>query len=622
MASASISLPSPASATPPISAGIGQRLVSPLAGSRRYNAGARRSTQYSICDCTHHTGDSPSVSVVALARVHSASSTSSRGLSPQVLLTECRRFSIASTLLGLSARYYPRPAKPPLCRACKRSPTRRRDPPQPAVPVLRPAHAAHRRLLRRSGGAHAESRPPRAGGRRVRPRVLPVAAVRAEPDVDAHRPPPVRAGVLDQRRLPALRCRHLAAQRGRRRLPARCSPAACTRWGRTSCTATPSAWSATTARTGAACRATTWACSTRPTIRGARASIARASASPRTRSRTSRPRDAACDYLRAAGEARRAGSDTPFCLTVGFLLPHPPYVAWREDYERFAGRVPPPAHGAPPSPPHAWEAWWRENRDIAQRRRRGGRCARAPRTTGSSIASTCCWARCWQCLAAEGLDDDTLVVYSTDHGDQLGERGLWWKHTLYEDSVRVPLVLRWPGMLPAGERRAQLVDLLDVAATMSSALGGPALPLRPRPQPAAHRARCRARPGSTRCSASTAPTTSPRGPAGRRRSSGWCAAARGSSSTRTATRRSSSISRDDPHERHDLAADPQHAARARSPAGARAGRLGSRARGRAHRRAPARQERPRRVGAPRAARPTSSAGQLLPEHNRLEPMPD
>jgi N-acetylglucosamine-6-sulfatase len=47
---------------------------------------------------------------------------------------------------------------------------------------------------------------------------------------------------------------------------------------------------------------------------------------------------------------------------------------------------------------------------------------------------------------------------------------------LYEDSIRVPLVLRWPTHLPAGERRAQVVDLLDVSATMAAALGGPALP--------------------------------------------------------------------------------------------------------------------------------------------------
>ena len=184
---------------------------------------------------------------------------------------------------------------------------------------------------------------------------------------------------------------------------------------------------------------------------------------------------AACDYLREVGAARRGGDATPFCLTLGLLLPHPPYVAWREDYERFAGRVPPPAFPGPPDPAHEWEAWWRDNRGIthvdpaAVDRARTAYYALVHRTDlllGEVLA----------CLEREGLADDTLVIYTTDHGDQLGERGLWWKHTLYEDSIRVPLVMNWAGHLPAGERRAQCVDLLDVAATMIAAMQGPALP--------------------------------------------------------------------------------------------------------------------------------------------------
>jgi choline-sulfatase len=79
-------------------------------------------------------------------------------------------------------------------------------------------------------------------------------------------------------------------------------------------------------------------------------------------------------------------------------------------------------------------------------------------------------------LEATGLVRNTLVVYSSDHGDQLGERGLWWKHTFYEESVAVPLIMRWPGRLAAGERRKQIVNLTDVSATMLDALGAPALP--------------------------------------------------------------------------------------------------------------------------------------------------
>jgi choline-sulfatase len=150
-------------------------------------------------------------------------------------------------------------------------------------------------------------------------------------------------------------------------------------------------------------------------------------------------------------------------------------VAWGEDYERFGGRVPAPAHGEPPSPPHAWERWWRANRNIADL---DSAAIDRARTAYYALVYRLdvLLGQVLQCLADEGLAADTLIVYTTDHGDQLGERGLWWKHTLYEDSIRVPLVLRWPGHLPAGERRAQVVDLLDVSATMAAALGGPALP--------------------------------------------------------------------------------------------------------------------------------------------------
>jgi choline-sulfatase len=185
--------------------------------------------------------------------------------------------------------------------------------------------------------------------------------------------------------------------------------------------------------------------------------------------------DAACQYLRQFAESRAAGNPDSFCLTVGFLLPHPPYVAWREDYARFHRRVPPPAYGAPPPDAHPWEAWWRDDRgianvadDVTMRARTAyyGLVHRLDRLIGDILDS----------LAACGLADDTLVVYTTDHGDQLGERGLWWKHTLFEDSVRVPLIMRWPGRFAAGERRAQVANLIDVAATMVDALGGPPLP--------------------------------------------------------------------------------------------------------------------------------------------------
>jgi choline-sulfatase len=157
------------------------------------------------------------------------------------------------------------------------------------------------------------------------------------------------------------------------------------------------------------------------------------------------------------------------------LLPHPPYVAWAEDYARFAGRVGPALYADPPPDAHPWEAWWRENRHIASVDPRDAIRARTAYYALVHRLDTLV-GEVLDCLAQSGLADDTLVVYTTDHGDQLGERGLWWKHTLFEDSTRVPLILRWPGRLPAGERRPQLANLIDVAATMVDALGADPLP--------------------------------------------------------------------------------------------------------------------------------------------------
>jgi choline-sulfatase len=183
---------------------------------------------------------------------------------------------------------------------------------------------------------------------------------------------------------------------------------------------------------------------------------------------------AACAELDAIA-ARRTGGDTePFCLSVGFILPHPPYVAWREDYAHFDGKVAGPRLALPRAE-HPWLAWWRRDRGIADV------------TAGEAIrARTAYYALVMRLdrligdildrLEAHGLAEDTLVIYTSDHGDQLGERGLWWKHTFYEESAAVPLILRWPGRLPAGARRAQIVNLIDATATMLDAVGAQPLP--------------------------------------------------------------------------------------------------------------------------------------------------
>ena len=78
-------------------------------------------------------------------------------------------------------------------------------------------------------------------------------------------------------------------------------------------------------------------------------------------------------------------------------------------------------------------------------------------------------------LRENGLDENTLILYSSDHGEQIGEHGLWWKQTFYEHSVKVPAILSWRGALPEGGRCDRVVSSLDLNATMLDALGAPPL---------------------------------------------------------------------------------------------------------------------------------------------------
>lgn len=86
--------------------------------------------------------------------------------------------------------------------------------------------------------------------------------------------------------------------------------------------------------------------------------------------------------------------------------------------------------------------------------------------------------RILQALDDLGLAENTLVVYSSDHGDLCGAHGMIDKHyVMYDDVVRVPLLLRWPGRLPAGlVVDTQVTAALDLAVTFCSAAGLPVPP--------------------------------------------------------------------------------------------------------------------------------------------------
>lgn len=77
-------------------------------------------------------------------------------------------------------------------------------------------------------------------------------------------------------------------------------------------------------------------------------------------------------------------------------------------------------------------------------------------------------------LDREGLSDNTIVIYASDQGFFLGEHGWFDKRWIFEESLRTPFVVRWPGVVKAGSTNDRLVSLLDVAQTLLDVAGVPA----------------------------------------------------------------------------------------------------------------------------------------------------
>lgn len=165
----------------------------------------------------------------------------------------------------------------------------------------------------------------------------------------------------------------------------------------------------------------------------------------------------------------------PFFLNLGLMLPHQPFVAMKADYDRYEGKVGPPAVGLPDYSSHPYDDWWRRATGIED-------------VTPAEVirARTAYWAlvhrmdaiigEVLEALDRTGLASNTLVVYTSDHGEQVGEHGLWWKQTLYEGAAKVPGILTWPGVLPEGVRSEHVCSLLDIHATLLDACQAPRLP--------------------------------------------------------------------------------------------------------------------------------------------------
>ncbi len=179
--------------------------------------------------------------------------------------------------------------------------------------------------------------------------------------------------------------------------------------------------------------------------------------------------------IRLLNECRR--QERPFFLFLHYWDPHTPYLP-PPPFDRmfYGGNERDPAHQ---SMEPVWQSPWFANyfrewmdgvRDLEYVRAQ----------YDAEVAYTdLCISHVLNRLAELEMADETLLIVGADHGEELDDHGCWFDHHgLYDTNVRVPLLMRLPGRLPAGHVVSAMTSLLDVAPTILELLGLPEIAAR------------------------------------------------------------------------------------------------------------------------------------------------
>jgi arylsulfatase A-like enzyme len=169
-------------------------------------------------------------------------------------------------------------------------------------------------------------------------------------------------------------------------------------------------------------------------------------------------------------EMARAGF-APWCLFISTNAPHDPYIAPQELYEMYDPSLVrrPPSFGDPmEDKPNIYRRVKQVWKDLAWPHYQEAiacyyaYCTLVDRQVGRALAA----------LEETGQLDNTIVVYLSDHGDMMGGHGLFAKGVpAFEEVYRIPLIIRGPGIGPAGTASGVPVSVIDVAPTVLDLAG-------------------------------------------------------------------------------------------------------------------------------------------------------
>lgn len=171
--------------------------------------------------------------------------------------------------------------------------------------------------------------------------------------------------------------------------------------------------------------------------------------------------------------------DEPFFFAVGFVKPHLPFCAPKKYWDLYPTESIklPENYRLPTNVPAAANYNWGELRAYRDIPKKGPMSEKQAKQLIRGYYACVSFAdaqvgKVLEALEKEGLAENTIVVLWGDHGWNLGDHTYWCKHTVYESSLHIPLIVKVPG-LPAGKRTKVITESVDLYPTLCELAGVP-----------------------------------------------------------------------------------------------------------------------------------------------------
>ncbi len=167
----------------------------------------------------------------------------------------------------------------------------------------------------------------------------------------------------------------------------------------------------------------------------------------------------------------RRRSDAPFFLFAGYVSPHFPLIVPEQYWRQYEGRVPMPEipDGMIESQPTNYRQLQRGFgvSETDPEMVRYGRELYYGHTT---------WLDHQIGILLDTLDnsdigEETIVIYTSDHGENKGDHHMWWKNCMYDHAAKIPMLIRWPQRWEGGQIRAECSSMVDTTQTLAELAG-------------------------------------------------------------------------------------------------------------------------------------------------------